>query len=39
MSKTEENVAKVRQIGRENCQLTVRNIAEQANFDRETEKY
>jgi DeoR/GlpR family transcriptional regulator of sugar metabolism len=36
MSRTEENIAKVHQIVRENCRLTVRNIAEQANMDRET---
>jgi DNA-directed RNA polymerase sigma subunit (sigma70/sigma32) len=35
-SSTEENIAKVRQIVRENRQLTVRSIAEQANIDRET---
>jgi predicted HTH transcriptional regulator len=35
-SKTEENIAKVRQIVRENCRLTVRSIAEQANINRET---
>jgi hypothetical protein len=33
---TEENIAKVRQILRENRRLTVRSIAEQANIDRET---
>jgi len=27
-SRTEENIAKIRQIVRENCRLTVRNIAE-----------
>jgi DNA-binding Lrp family transcriptional regulator len=36
MSRTEENSAKVHQIVRENCQLPVRSIAEQANIDRET---
>jgi len=35
-SRTEENIAKIRQTVRENCQLTVRNIAEQVNIDRET---
>jgi hypothetical protein len=34
--KTEENVANIRQIMRENRRLTVRNIAEQVNIDRET---
>jgi len=34
-SKTEENIAKVRQIVRENRRLTVRNIPEQVNIDRE----
>ena len=34
-SRTEENIAKVRQIMRENRQLTVRSIAEQVNIDRE----
>jgi ribosomal protein S25 len=34
-SRTEENIAKIRQIVRENRQLTVRNIAEQVNIDRE----
>jgi len=33
-SRTEENIAKVRQTLRENRQLTVRSIAEQANIDR-----
>ena len=33
---TEENVAKVRQIVRENRRLTVRSIAEQLNINRET---
>ena len=35
-SRTEENIAKVRQIVHENCRLTVRSIAEQVNIDRET---
>ena len=35
-SRTEENIAKVCQIVRENHQLTVRSIAEQVNIDRET---
>jgi len=35
---TEENIAKVRQIVRENRRLTVRSIAEQVNTDRETGK-
>jgi len=35
-SRTEENIKKVRQILRENRLLTVRSIAEQVNFDRET---
>jgi len=35
-SRTEENIAKVHQIMRENCQLTVMSIAEQGNIDRET---
>ena len=35
-SRTEENIAKVCQIVRENRQLTVRSIAEQVNIDRET---
>jgi len=35
-SRTEENIAKVRQIVRENHQLTVRSITEQVNIDRET---
>ena len=33
---TEENIANVRQIVRENRLLTVRSIAEQVNIDRET---
>jgi len=32
-SRTEENTAKVCQILHENCQLTVRSIAEQVNID------
>jgi len=35
-SRTEENIAKVHQIVRENRWLTVKNIAEQVNIDRET---
>jgi len=35
-NRTEENIAKVRQILRENRRLTVRRIAEQVNIDRET---
>ena len=35
-SRTEENIAKVRQIVRENRRLTVRSIAEQVNIYRET---
>ena len=35
-SRTEENIAKLRQIVRENRRLAVRSIAEQANIDRET---
>ena len=35
-SRTEENIAKVRQIVRENRRWTVRSIAEQVNIDRET---
>jgi hypothetical protein len=34
--RTEENVAKVRQIVRENRRLTLRSTAEQTNIDRET---
>jgi hypothetical protein len=37
-SKTEENFAKVCQIVRENCRLTVMSTAEQANIDRGTVK-
>jgi len=35
-SSTEENIANVRQIVRENRRLTVRSIAEQVNIDRVT---
>jgi predicted HTH transcriptional regulator len=35
-TRTAENIAKVLQIRRENCRLTARSIAEQANIDRET---
>jgi len=35
-SRTEENIAKIHQIVREDRRLTVRNIAEQVNIDRET---
>ena len=35
-SRTEENIAQIRQILRENRRLTVRSIAEQVNIDRET---
>jgi len=35
-SRTEENIAKIRQIVHENRRLTVRSIAEQVNIDRET---
>ena len=35
-SRTEENIAKARQIVRKNRRLTVRSIAEQVNIDRET---
>ena len=35
-SRTEESIAKVRQIVRENRRLTVGSIAEQVNIDRET---
>ena len=34
-SRSEENIAKVRQILRENHRLTVRSITEQVNIDRE----
>jgi predicted transcriptional regulator len=36
MSRTEENFGKVCQIVHENCWLTVKSIAEQANIDRKT---
>ena len=35
-SRTEENIAKVRQIARENRRLTVRSMTEQVNIDTET---
>jgi len=35
-SRNEENIAKIRQIMRENLRLTVRSIAAQVNIDRET---
>ena len=35
-SRTEENIAKLRQILRENRRLTVRSRVEQVNIDRET---
>ena len=35
-SRTEENIAKIRQIVREDRRLAVRSIAEQVNIDRET---
>jgi len=35
-NRTEENIAKVRQILRENRRLTVRSIVEHVNIDRET---
>jgi len=35
-SRTKKNIAKVRQIVRENFRLTVRSIAEHVNIDRET---
>ena len=35
-SRTEENIANVRQIVRENRRLTVRSIAEQVNIERDT---
>jgi len=34
ISRTDENIANVRQIVRENRRLTVRSIAEQVNIDR-----
>jgi len=33
--RTEENIAKIRQMVRENRRLTVRSIAEQVNVDRD----
>jgi hypothetical protein len=36
MRRNEENIAKVRQILRGDCRLTVRSIAEQEHIDRET---
>ena len=36
-SRTEENIAKICQIERENPRLTVRSLAEQGNVDRETD--
>ena len=35
-SRTEENIAKICQIVRENRRLTVRSMVEQVNIDRET---
>jgi len=35
-SRTEGNIAKIRQIMRSNLRLTVRSIAEQVNINRET---
>jgi hypothetical protein len=37
-SRTEENIGRVRQILRENRQMTVRSIADEANIDKETGK-
>jgi len=37
-SRTEENIAKIRQIVHENRRLSVRSTAEQVNIDRETGK-
>ena len=37
-SRIEENIAKIRQIVRENRRLRVRGIAEQVNIDKETGK-
>src|SRR5215510_14123618 len=37
-SRTEENIAKICQIVRENRRLTVKSIADQVNFDRERGK-
>jgi hypothetical protein len=39
MSRTEENIAKVHQIVRENRWVTIRSIAEQANINRERNSY
>jgi hypothetical protein len=39
MRRIEENIANVRQIERENRQLTVRSIVEQVNIDKETGKF
>jgi hypothetical protein len=38
ISRTEENIAKIRHIVRENRRLIVRSIAEQVNIDTETGK-
>jgi len=38
-SRTEENIAKIRQIVREKRRMTVRSVAEQVNIDRETGKF
>jgi len=35
-NRTEENIAKIRQIAHENRRLTLRSIAEHVNIDRET---
>ena len=35
-NRTEENIAKIRQIARENRRLTLRSIAEHMHIDRET---
>jgi len=35
-SKTEEKIAKIHQIVRENCRLTVKSMAEEVNIDRKT---
>jgi transposase len=37
-SRTEENIARVPQLMRENCRLTLRSRVEQANIDKETGK-
>jgi hypothetical protein len=37
-SRTKENIAKVQQIEGENCRLTLRSKAEQANIDKHPEK-